>query len=211
MTERNNSFWLHLHPAVLPANVSGLFPTFCLGGLSAFLFSTLVVTGVLLMLFYVPSPWEAARGAIITMEDAVPYGWLVRSVHHWAGQGMVITVFLHTVRVVWTKAYRPPREGNWVIGVALFSITVLLDFTGYLLMADATGRLAAGVAYGLAGEVPVVGQGLRMVFLGGSPDAPLAPLRLYVWHCLGLPVALTGLMVWHFWRVRRDGGVVRGL
>lgn len=200
-------FILHLHPQRVNSQVGGLRPTMCLGGLSLFFFLLLVVTGLLLMFFYQPGNPDTAFDSLTVIQDLVPYGAFVRSIHKWAGQAMVLTVVLHLVRVIVTGAYRPPKELNWVIGVLLLLLTVVLDFTGYLLIGDVTARHAAKIAYALSGEVPFAGPYLQVLLFGGEPATDLAGLRIYLWHCMVLPLLMTLLMGWHFYRVRKDGGV----
>lgn len=197
----------HIHPRRLPPGVIGLRPTFCLGGLSALFFLVLLLTGVLLMFFYTPGATATQSASLVTIQEVAAYGWLVRGMHKWAGQAMVATVFLHMLRVVLSGAYRPPREGNWVIGVGLLGLTVLLDFSGYLLVGDATSLLAQQVVSGILRELPSGGNLLLRAFLGGEAGGELAGLRIYAWHCMGLPLAAASMMGWHFYRVRRDGGV----
>lgn len=200
-------FIKHIHPPKVANSTAGVLPTLCVGGLSFFFFLLLLVTGLLLMLFYQPGSPAAAYDSLTVIQDVVAFGWFVRSVHKWAGQAMVFTVILHLVRVVVTGAYRPPREFNWVIGVLLLLFTVLLDFTGYLLIGDATARHALKVAHALAGEVPLAGFALQLVLFGGPPDADLAGVRVYLWHCMLLPLLVAVFSFWHFYRVRKDGGV----
>jgi len=204
---RLTHFLLHLHPRRIPAELAGLKPTFCLGGLAAFFFFILLFTGILLMFFFNPGSQAAS---ILIIEEVVTYGWLIRGLHKWAGQAMVALVFLHMLRVAVQGAYRPPREGNWVIGTMLLLLTLLLDFSGYLLVGDATAILARQVAGGILAAIPVIGPSLVLLLLGGAPGSGEAGLRIYVWHCFGLTLALGLLMFWHFYRVRKDGGLKGG-
>ena len=131
---------------------------------------------------------------------------------------MVICVLLHMLRVFLTGSYKPPREFNWVVGVLLLVLTLLLSFTGYVLVWDQAALWALTVGSNLAASVPVVGcEGpaaivqptgdLRALLLGGAlPGAP-ALIRFYVFHCLALPFLSVLLMAVHFWRIRKDGGI----
>lgn len=211
MNSSNNSysgslrnFLLHLHPHRLERRKVNFWQSLCLGGLSAFLFFLLLGTGIILALFYTPGDLKSQYGSIVTIEQVIAYGWLIRGLHRWAGQGMVITVLLHMVRVVLQGAYRPPRQANWVIGVVLMLLTVLLDFSGYLLLGDATSLLAQRVISSIIALIPG-GELLQSGIFGDSVGGLSAGIRIYAWHCFALPAALIVLMLWHFYRVRRDG------
>ena len=134
---------------------------------------------------------------------------------------MVITVSIHMLRVFLTGSYKPPRQFNWVVGVVLLVLTFLLSFTGYLLPWDQLGYWAITVGTNMARATPLLGHegpfsyilgmkannDIRFALLGGTMiDAP-ALLRAYVWHCVGIPVVASALMMVHFWRVRKDGGI----
>lgn len=196
-----------------------------MGGTTFFLFLVELVTGVLLMFYYRPTA-EYAYKDVIALGAHVPFG-LVREIHRWGAHLMVITVWLHMLRVFLTGSYKPPREFNWVVGVVLLVLTMLLSFTGYLLPWDQLSMWAVTVGTNMAGAAPVVGaQGpgsglisaggvplvhassdLRALLLGGSSVGPAALLRFYVLHCIALPLLAMVLMAVHFWRIRKDGGI----
>lgn len=198
-----SSFWEHVRPKRLSASALKLSSTFCLGGLSFFTFMIEAVTGTLLLFYYEPGAKAFASVGVIT--NLTPYGSLIRGLHFWAGQIMVITVLLHMARVVWHQAYRPPREKNWVIGVVLFCLTLILDFSGYLLRGSQESGAAATVARSLLESLPGGDVPARM-FLGPESWQGSSP-ALYVWHVFLLAGLAFFLQIWHFWRVRRDGGV----
>src|SRR6266542_4300304 len=127
-----NSVLYHLHPVKVKRHAVKVSYTLCLGGLSFFLFILLTVTGIFLMFFYRPTTANAYPD-IQTLATSVAFGQLVRNIHRWGAHLMVLTVFLHMARVFYHGAYKPPREFNWVIGVILLTLTLLLSFTGYLL------------------------------------------------------------------------------
>ena len=127
-----NNVFLHIHPVRVRQHAVKFAYTFCLGGLSFFLFLVLTVTGVYLMFFYVPSATLAYTN-ILEIQAEVTFGLLTRNIHRWAAHLMVFFVFLHMMRVFYHGAYKPPREFNWVVGVVLLFLTVFLSFTGYLL------------------------------------------------------------------------------
>jgi quinol-cytochrome oxidoreductase complex cytochrome b subunit len=127
--------------------------------------------------------------------------------HRWAAHGMVITVFLHMIRVFYTGSYKPPREFNWVIGTLLFFFTILLSYTGYLLPWDQLAFWAVTVGYGIAQATPFIGDEFAFIVFGGFQLGPNALLRFYVLHVVGLPLATGFLIAIHFWRIRKDGGI----
>ena len=136
---------------------------------------------------------------------------LMRNLHRWMAHGMVITVFLHMMRVFYTGAYKPPREFNWVVGVILLVLTLVLSYTGYLLPWDQLAIWAVTVGMNMAGSAPVLGEQSRMVMLGGFEVGPSALIRFYTLHVIGLPLLAAIFMAVHFWRIRRDGGLARPL
>jgi len=180
--------------------------TLCLGGLSFFLFILLTVTGIFLMFFYRPTT-ATSWNDIKTLETAVTFGSLVRNMHRWAAHLMVFATFLHMLRVFFHRAYRPPRQFNWVVGVVLLIVTLLLSYTGYLLPWDQLAFWGVSVGTNMAKEAPLVGEKARFLLLGGNIVSENALLRFYVLHCVVLPVALLLMLSVHIWRVRKDGGV----
>ncbi len=201
-----NSVLYHLHPVKVKRHAVKVSYTLCLGGLSFFLFILLTVTGIFLMFFYRPTAAQAWDD-VKTLETAVTFGSLVRNMHRWAAHLMVLSVFLHMARVFYHGAYKPPREFNWVIGVMLLMLTLLLSFTGYLLPWDQLALWAVTVGTNMMGYTPVFGREVRFVLLGGKEiDSPTL-LRWYVLHVLMLPFVIVIFMAIHFWRVRKDGGI----
>jgi len=220
-----NGVFLHLHPVRLPKHAVKVKYTWCMGGLSFFVFLVLTVTGILLMFYYRPTV-EYAYGDIIDLQEQVPLG-IMREIHRWAAHLMVITVWLHMFRVFMTGSYKPPREFNWAVGVILLVLTMLLSFTGYLLPWDQLAIWAITVGSNMAGATPFLGTSgpgaallaigdvnfvtsssdARFAMLGGRFVGESALLRFYVLHCLGLPFIIMIFMIVHFWRVRKDGGI----
>lgn len=166
----------------------------------------LVLTGVWLMFFYVPSV-DQAYTDIQNLETEVTFGALMRAIHRWAGHLMVLTVFLHMCRVFFTGAYKHPREFNWVIGVVLWVVTLLLSFTGYLLPWDQLSYWAVTVGTNMVGSFPVIGEDIRVLLLGAKEVGPDALIRFYALHIAVLPLVMTTLIGIHFWRIRKDGGL----
>jgi len=164
------------------------------------------VTGFLLMLYYHPSVPQAYDD-MKELQFVVGNGVFLRNMHRWAAHGMVLVVFLHLLRVFYHKAYRPPREFNWVVGVVLFLFTLLLSYTGYLLPWDQLALWGVSVGTNMVKAMPGLGPTLRFYLLGGNIVGENALLRFYVLHCVLLPSALVLGLAVHLWRVRKDGGV----
>ena len=202
--------FLHLHPTRIHRTHVKITHTYCLGGLSFFMFLGLTVTGVLLMFYYVPSV-ERAYQDIQALETNVRFGQLLRNLHRWMAHAMIILVLLHMMRVFYTGAYKPPREFNWVIGVILFVLTLLLSFTGYLLPWDQLAFWAVTVGTTMIGSAPVLGDESKFLLLGGFEVGSAALIRFYTLHVIALPLVIAVFMSVHFWRVRREGGLARPL
>jgi quinol-cytochrome oxidoreductase complex cytochrome b subunit len=216
---------LHLHPVKTRKSGVKMRYTWCAGGVTFFLFLVLTFTGLLLMFYYRPTV-EYAFVDILDLREQVPFG-IMREVHRWGAHAMVISVWIHMFRVFMTGSYKPPREFNWVIGVLLLVMTLMLSFTGYLLPWDQLAIWAITVGSNMASATPLIGiQGpatgllkigdiplvtstndARFGLLGGRFVGAGALLRFYVLHCVGIPLIAAFLMAVHFWRVRKDGGI----
>ncbi len=211
-TQRNQALiiasnvFLHIHPVKIKRYATKVTYTFCLGGLSFFMFLVLTMTGVLLMFYYIPSEADAYQ-SMKDIEGSVTFGQLMRNMHRWSAQGMVIAVFLHMARVFYTGSYKPPREFNWVIGVLLLVTTFLLSFTGYLLPWDQLAFWAITVGSEIGGAAPIVGPQVRQLLLGDFQIGQSTLIRFYTLHVIFLPLVAAFLMAVHFWRIRKDGGI----
>jgi len=201
-----NSFFLHIHPVRVKRNSLKITYTWGLGFISFVLFMILGITGIWLMFFYVPSV-ERAYADIQNLETGIAFGALWRTTHRWAAHLMVVTVFLHMCRVFYTGGYKHPREFNWVIGVVLWIVTLVLSFTGYLLPWDQLAYWAIAVSSNIVGSFPLLGDEIRLILLGAAEAGPAALIRFYTLHIAVLPVAMTLLIGVHFWRIRKDGGL----
>ena len=201
-----NNVFLHLHPVRVKRHAVRYTYTFCLGGISFFLFLALTVTGLYLMFFYVPSVSRAYQN-ILSIENSVAFGTLVRNMHRWAAHLMVLTVFLHMIRVFYHGAYKPPREFNWVVGVVLLLLTLLLSFTGYLLPWDQIAFWAITVGSQMATYAPLIPGESSIFILGGIEVGQNTLIRFYVFHVIAFPLIAAIFMIVHFWRVRKDGGI----
>jgi len=205
MAHKRPNFFYHLHPPTLPAREARFGYTFGLGGISLLLFLVLGVTGVLEMFIYVPTLADAAE-SVRQITYLAPFGWLLRNMHYWAGQMMVGAVILHMARVVLSGGYKG-RRFNWLIGMALLALTLLLDFTGYVLRWDQDTAWALVTGTNLVNTIPGIGPALYRVLVGGQAVGQATLLRFYAWHVIGLAFAAAVLSTWHSFRVRRDGGI----
>jgi quinol-cytochrome oxidoreductase complex cytochrome b subunit len=201
-----NSVLYHLHPVKVKRHAVKVSYTLCLGGLSFFLFILLTVTGIFLMFFYTPDATRAYTDINGIVSDAT-LGLMLRNMHRWGAHLMVLSVFLHMARVFYHGAYKAPREFNWVIGVILLTLTLLLSFTGYLLPWDQLALWAVTVGTNMMGFTPVIGDEVKVVLLGGKVIGSETLLRWYVLHVLFVPFVTVIFMAIHFWRVRKDGGI----
>jgi quinol-cytochrome oxidoreductase complex cytochrome b subunit len=203
-----SSFLLHVQPAKVHRRSLQFRTTLGLGLISLYLFLILIVTGILLMFYYVPAT-DYAYQNMKDLEFVVTAGQVLRNMHRWAAHLMVLFVVLHMCRAFYTAAYKPPREFNWVLGVMLFLLTLALSFTGYLLPWDQLAFWAITVGTSIAGYAPIIGQKLKFLFLGGHFVGESALIRFYVLHVIVLPAAAVMLIAVHMWRVRKDGGLAR--
>ncbi|MBI5099983.1 MAG: cytochrome b N-terminal domain-containing protein [Nitrospirae bacterium] len=216
-----SNVFLHLHPVKIPSHAMKIRFTWCMGGITFFMFLVEVITGILLMFYYRPVP-EYVYLDMKYLEFDVPFGIILRNLHRWAAHLMLVTIMLHMLRVFLTGSYKPPREFNWVIGVVLLVTTFLLSFTGYLLPWDQLAYWAITVGTNMIRAAPVIGHegpfallnkynDVRFMILGGTEIGANALLRFYVLHIMALPAAAIIFMAVHFWRIRKDGGISRPL
>jgi len=200
------NFFHHLHPPSIPAIQSRFRYTLGAGGAAVFLSFILLITGLLEMYYYVPTPDQAAI-SVETIVTLVPFGNLIRNLHYWSAQFLVIVMSIHLLRVTLTGAYAAPRRFNHVLGVGLLAFILLLNFTGYVLRWDEGIHWALVVGANMLKTVPWIGEGLyRFVIGGNEPGAPTL-IRFYAWHIFGLTLGMIILATWHAFRVRRDGGI----
>jgi len=200
------NFIHHLHPPSIPMFQSRFRYTLGAGGISVFLCLVLLVTGILEMFFYIPSAEHAAT-SIEVITTLVPFGNLIRNLHYWSAQLLVIVMTVHLLRVVLTGAYAKPRRFNFLLGLALLVCILLLNFTGYVLRWDEGIRWALVVGTNLLKTIPWIGEGVYQFVMGGPEAGPAALTRFYAWHIFGLTISVAILVGWHAFRVRRDGGI----
>jgi quinol-cytochrome oxidoreductase complex cytochrome b subunit len=208
------NFILHWFPAKVTRASLDWNYSLWLGTISAALLLLLTLSGLPLLFLYVPSV-ERAYASIKDLEFAVTFGSWIRSVHRFGAHFMVAAVFLHLVRVFLTGAYKngtgqgQAREINWVLGVVMLLLTLLLSFTGYLLPWDQLAYWAVTVGTNIASSIPLVGPTIRELMLGGRNIDQPTLIRFYVLHVLVLPGMLGVLFAYHMWRIRKDGGLAR--
>jgi quinol-cytochrome oxidoreductase complex cytochrome b subunit len=200
------NFYHHLHPPTIPAAQSRWRYTLGAGGTAVFLMLVLGVTGILELFYYIPTP-EYAALSIQTISYLVPFGGLIRNLHFWSAQLLLVVSAVHLVRVVFTGSYAPPRRFNYLLGLVLFVLVILEDFTGYILRWDQGIQWALVVGTNLIKSIPVAGETLYIMLMGGTQPGPATLIRFYAWHLFGLTIAAVIVMGWHAFRVRRDGGI----
>lgn len=201
-----NNLILHLHPTKVPAPALRWSYTWGLGGISAMLVLLLIVTGVLLMFRYDASV-DRAYTSIQVMETQVAFGSLIRALHHWSANLLIITSFLHLLRVFFTGGFKKGRAANWVIGVLLLLLILGFNFTGYLLPWDQLAYWAITVGTSLLRYIPLLGQAISDFLLAGPEVGQGALRNFYAIHVAVLPALLILLLSYHFWKVRKDGGI----
>lgn len=166
------------------------YPWYYLGGIIVVLFIVECITGVLLSLYYVPSAVSTggpgdpslAYQSVVYIMTQVPFGYILRGVHHWAAHLLIVAAGLHLIRVFFTSAYKKPRELNWVLGVALFLMSILMGFTGYLLPWDQLGYWASTIGLEITKSIPIIGKIASQIGFGGSSLSPATLTRMYGFH-----------------------------
>jgi len=176
----------------------------CLGGTPAYLFVVQIITGILLAMYYQPSP-ETAFESIERITNEVSFGWYIRSVHKWAATLMIAAVVLHQMRIYFTAAYRKPREINWMIGMCLLLCTLLLGFTGYSLVFEQLSYWGVTVASNICDTVPVVGGTIKQMLLGGESYNENTIPRFFILHAAVLPTLMVILIGLHIAILRLQG------
>lgn len=199
-------FIRHLFPRVVLEKNLRLSYTFCLGGMAFTLFMLLAVSGILLAMYYQPHS-EQAYTSILYIEEQVFAGHFLHSLHRTASNLYMVLIFLHTLRVLWTGAYRKPRELNWVIGFLLLCLALFSGYTGYLLPMDQLALWATQTGMELLRVVPLGEVAFRFL-VPDAVGAPLSLLRFYVLHVVVLPVLTVSLCFLHFYKIRKQKGAL---
>ncbi len=198
---------LHLHPRQVPEAALRFDRTFGLGGAAVVLLLLLVATGVLLLFVYEPSP-ESAYASIQALRNDVAFGQFIRNIHHWSGNLLLVVAVLHLLRVFLTGAFRPPRALNWIVGLALLALAVASNFTGYLLPWDQLAYWAVTISTGMLDYLPLAGRWLQALVRRGPEIGPATLATFFALHIAILPILTVFLTMFHFWQVRKAGGVI---
>ena len=202
-----NTLVLHFRPKVVQERTLRFSLTWGLGGMAVVLVVLLFATGIMLKFVYQPVP-DRAYESILHLQNDVFFGQLIRNIHHWSANVLLIVVFLHFLRVFFTGAFHAPRQFNWVIGLTMFLALLGSNFTGYLLPWDQLAFWAITICTGMLEYIPVIGGGLKQIILGGTDMGPATLSNFFAIHTAIIPACLVILMPFHFWRVRKSGGLV---
>ncbi|HEY3316172.1 MAG TPA: cytochrome b N-terminal domain-containing protein [Bacillota bacterium] len=198
---RVRSVWKSIAEHEVPAHVNWMY---CLGGITFFLFGVQAITGIIMAFYYKPNPDQAYQSVQFIVYQ-LPLGWLVRTAHRWAADGMVLMVILHMLRVFFTGSYKRPRQLNWVVGVFLFVITFTFAITGFLLPWDQQAYWGTSQLLGVVQSTPVVGPILAAVLRGGAAVGAATLRRFFALHVMALPVVILVFLAVHFVVIRRQG------
>ena len=201
------SLIFHLHPQKVKLGTLKFSRTFGLGGMAIVLIILQLITGILLRFHYEPLPGKAFE-SIITINNYILFGSFIRNIHHWSAVFLVIVSFLHLLRVFFTAAFYKPRQINWLIGIGLLFLVVLANFTGYLLPWDQLSYWAITVSTGILKYIPLIGDSLYQLIIMGNEVSGETLLFFYNLHTSLIPILLIFFMLFHFWRVRKAGGVI---
>ncbi len=200
LTPHADGFWLHMRPSYFNRDVTGMYPSFRLGWLSSYFVWFETITGILLMLWYTPSP-EIAYGDMLTILSNVPLGQLMRDMHRLGAEFMVAVVAMHMMRTWITGSYKKPRQFTWFTGLLLLVITGFLSFSGYLLPWDQLSLWAVTIGASMAEATPVVGDQVNLLLRGAPELGANGLLRFYLLHVLALPALLFVFFGVHYYKV----------
>jgi ubiquinol-cytochrome c reductase cytochrome b subunit len=200
------SFILHIRPRYYQRASTIFAHTFHLGFFTAFFFFVELFTGLILMIYYTPSP-EMAYASILDLMSNVPYGQMLRDMHRLGAEAMVIFTALHMLRTYLTGSYKKDRSFTWFTGVILLGITLFLSFSGYLLPWDQLAYWAVTIGTSMADAFPIIGRELNLL-LRGAPDIGAGGLlRFYLGHIILLPLAAILVISVHYYKVAREHGI----
>jgi quinol-cytochrome oxidoreductase complex cytochrome b subunit len=196
--------WRSIWQTIFQRKIPKVNWLYTLGSATLFVAANQIITGILLTVYYVPTP-DQAYDSVQYISSQVPAGWLIRGLHHWGASAMVVLVVLHMLRVIFYGSYKYPREMTWLTGVGLLLLVLGFGFTGYLLPWDQKAYWATTVGTRIAGVTPVIGDSILRLLRGGSDLSAVTLARFYGGHVWFLPAALVGLMVLHLFLVVRLG------
>jgi quinol-cytochrome oxidoreductase complex cytochrome b subunit len=196
--------WRQVWSAIFLRKVPKVNWLYTLGSASLFVAVTQIVTGILLTIYYVPTP-DHAYDSVQYITTQVQAGWYIRGLHHWGASAMVVLVALHMLRVIFYGAYKFPREVTWLTGVFLLLVVIGFGFTGYLLPWDQKAYWATTVGTRIAGTPPVIGEWILLVMRGGEELSAITLARFFGVHVWVLPATLLTLIAIHLYLVIRIG------
>jgi quinol-cytochrome oxidoreductase complex cytochrome b subunit len=199
-------FLLHMHPKKVDENAVKYTRTFGLGGISALLFVVLATTGMMLRFSYVPVI-DGAYDSIAGLQHYYVFGQLLRNIHYWSANLMVVVAFLHVIRVFYSQSIYFERRKNWLYGLVLLFIILAFNFTGYLLPWDQLSFWAVTIMTEILSYIPIVGTYLSNILRGGEQVGQSTLMNFYVLHTGLLPLLMIVFMILHFWLVRKAKGV----
>src|SRR3989339_1646242 len=199
-------FLRHIFPRVVLKGNLRITYTFCLGGLAFTSFMLLAASGLLMLFYYQPLP-DKAFNSILLLESSVWGGRYLRNLHRLASNCFLILIFLHTLRVILTGAYRRPRELNWLIGFILLCLAIFAAYTGYLLPMDQLSLWATQTGMELVNST-FLGSVALGILVPDGVGQPMSLLRFYILHILFTPLTVLLLSFLHFYRIRKDKGVL---
>jgi len=196
--------WRQVWQAIFLRKIPEVNWLYTLGSASLFVAVNQIVTGILLTIYYVPTP-DHAYDSVQYITTEIPMGWLIRGLHHWGASAMVVLVVLHMLRVIFYGAYKFPREVTWFSGVFLLIIVIGFGFTGYLLPWDQKAYWATTVGTRIAGTPPLIGDFILRVVRGGEELSAVTLARFFGVHVWVLPISLLLLLSIHMYLVIRIG------
>jgi quinol-cytochrome oxidoreductase complex cytochrome b subunit len=196
--------WRSVWEAIFLRKIPHVNWLYTLGSATLFVAVNQAITGILLTLYYVPTP-DHAYDSVVYITTQLPMGWLIRGMHHWGASAMVILTILHLLRVFFYGAYKFPREVTWMTGVILLVVVIGFGFTGYLLPWDQRAYWATTVGTRIVGVAPLVGDWLLRVARGGDELSAVTLARFFGTHVWVLPAALILLVGIHLYLVIRNG------
>ncbi|MEJ2598999.1 MAG: cytochrome b N-terminal domain-containing protein [Anaerolineales bacterium] len=196
--------WRQVWAAIFLRKIPKVNWLYTLGSASLFVATIQIVTGILLTIYYVPTP-DHAYDSVQYITTQIPAGWFIRGLHHWGASAMIILVVLHMLRIIYYGAYKFPRELTWFTGVFLLLVVVGFGFTGYLLPWDQKAYWATTVGTRIAGTPPVIGDWILRIVRGGDELSAVTLARFFGVHVWVLPGALLTFLAIHLYLVIRIG------
>ncbi|MDY6821620.1 MAG: cytochrome b N-terminal domain-containing protein [Deferribacterota bacterium] len=200
-----SEFLKHIFPKIILKNNLKISYTFCLGGLSLLAFFILCISGILLSIYYEPTP-ERAYNSILFIEENILLGKYLRDMHRFSNHLFLVLLFLHTLRVILTGVYRL-RSYNWIIGMILLVLSLFEAYSGYLLPMDQLSLWATQTGMNLLESIPF-GKGIKDLLVVHNIQTNYTLLRFYILHIIIVPIIMLIFISIHFYRIRKDKGVL---